>query len=283
MGCILPMAQNDVNRKLQKKQNLLSRGITYVPQFRQGILSAPGCRPLSPFTLVVVVVTRNCCHPIYRQQGDNMAAKKVSPEEWAVIRKHWEEDPALNYAQLAAQVGMTRQAIKQRADREGWQKSLRALSIEQAAHSIVDERRAKVTENAEEAEGQAPSVYSAQNPEPMRAEQKPVFAPIDLTQTPEQAAVTVLDGATKQRADLIERQQREWNNARALVYDAIRMRGKKGSLESARYAKTVCEALKVLQDGERAAFALDPSTGTRPQAPGATIIVHQQQGVKIGS
>ncbi|MFM0165716.1 hypothetical protein PQR39_35470 [Paraburkholderia sediminicola] len=212
-----------------------------------------------------------------------MAAKKVSPQEWAVLRKHWEEDPALNYAQLAAQVGMTRQAIKQRADREGWQKSLQAVSIEQSAHAMADERQAKVTENTGDGETQAQNVYSPKSGESMREAQKPEFTPVDLTKTPEQAAVTIHDSATQQRVALIERQRLEWNNARALVYDAIRMRGKKGSLEQARYAKTVCEALKILQDGERAAFALDAGgSGGRNAPPPATIIVHQQSGVKIG-
>lgn len=212
-----------------------------------------------------------------------MAAKRVSPQEWAVIRKHWEEDPALNYAQLAAQVGMTRQAIKQRADREGWQKSLQAVSIEQAAHSLVDERQAKVTEKSVDGETQASDVYVQKSGETMREAQKPEFTPVDLMATPEQAAVTIHDSATQQRAALIDRQRKEWNNARALVYDAIRKRGSKGALEQARYAKTVCEALKILQDGERAAFALDAggSGGKTPNAP-ATIIVHQHEGVKLG-
>lgn len=212
-----------------------------------------------------------------------MAAKRVSPQEWAVIRKHWEEEPALNYAQLAAQVGMTRQAIKQRADRDGWQKSLPSVSIEQAAHAMADTRQAKVTENAGEGESRAPDVYVKQSGESMREGQKAEFTAIDLTRTPEEAATAIRDEATQKRAILVDRQRMEWNNARALVYDAIKKRGTKGALETARYAKTVCEALKVLQDGERRAWGMDGEAGPgRQPAPPASIVVHMQQGVKIG-
>lgn len=198
-----------------------------------------------------------------------MAGKQAKSVDWGALRRLYEDDAYLSYAQIADSVGVTRQAVRQRATREGWQKRLDPGVVHERVSSVGD---ANFTENAAEQGNQAVTVYESNPGDPDQGGDQP--RAIDA------AAVSE---AARRRQELLERQRKEWDYARSLVYDAIKEKGKRSALEKSRYAKTVAEALKVVQEGERRAWGIVDEGGSgKPPAAPASIVVHMQQGVKIG-
>ncbi|MBF6649520.1 hypothetical protein [Methylobacter sp. BlB1] len=50
-----------------------------------------------------------------------MAAKsKISKEQWAEVRRRWESNPNMSFADLSPELQLTRQAISRKAHRDGW-------------------------------------------------------------------------------------------------------------------------------------------------------------------
>jgi len=210
-----------------------------------------------------------------------MAGNPVNKEQWVLVRTLWESDPVITFAEIAEQLGVTRQCVRQRSVKDKWQKRLDMGVIEAKAHAVAD---SKVTENSREGGSQALPVYMTPEKLTDRPAHNRELPVIPEGSSPEQAGQIAEDAAVAKRAAVIERQRVEWNHVRKLTYDAIRLAGKKGALESARYAKTVSEAMKLVQEGERRAWGMETEGGNGggKTPPAATIIVHQQQGVKIG-
>jgi hypothetical protein len=207
-----------------------------------------------------------------------MPAPAVSKEMWAKARAIWEADPVITFAEIAASLGVTRQGVKQRADREKWQKGTDAIAVEGKAHS-------KVTESAVERDPQDPTVYESV-PEPQKREpeiDRSVPAIPDGT-PPHEITKIVADAADAKRAALIERHRHELHAIRAQLYAAVKKAGTRDGLNQARTAKTLVEAFASLQGAERAAWGMGGGGGGNKPGeapPAATIVVHQREGGKL--
>lgn len=75
------------------------------------------------------------------------------------------------------------------------------------------------------------------------------------------------DAEATRRAEVGKRHRDEWSAARALSYGAMKSK----DFEAAKLAKISAETLKIIQEGERKAWGLDPA-GT---APPVTVVVER--------
>lgn len=213
-----------------------------------------------------------------------MAAPSVSKETWAKVRAIWEADPVITFEEIAKSIGMTRQGVRQRAGREKWQKDGNSMVIEGKAHRVAD---SKVTENPVDPENQGEEVYGADPAAPSvrEADTDRTLPAIPDGAAPHEVRQIVTDAADAKRAALIERHRHELGAIRAQLYAAVKKAGTKDGLNQARTAKTLVEAFASLQGAERQAWGMGgPGHGNKPGEPpqAATIIVHQQAGVKLG-
>lgn len=150
--------------------------------------------------------------------------KRMSPEEWAGIRAKWETDPRDGYTWIVNEMNLhvTHMAVLKRAKKEGWAKKSSLKSIVEQAQRKADSRKvaAKVSEKVAG-----------------------------------ETAVLVDSDAVDLRADVIEKHREEWGEHRT-TFPMSNMLGEDG-LGVARVAKTVAEAIKIRQEGERKAWGLD--------------------------
>ncbi len=201
---------------------------------------------------------------------------------WAKARAIWEADPVITFAEIAATLGVTRQGVKQRADREKWQKGTDAIAVEGKAHRVAD---SKVTENPVNPDSSGSDVYGSV-PETQKREpdiDRSVPEIPDGT-PPHEVTRIVADAADAKRAALIERHRHELHAIRAQLYAAVKKAGTRDGLNQARTAKTLVEAFASLQGAERAAWGMGGGGGgSKPgeAPPAATIVVHQREGGKL--
>jgi hypothetical protein len=102
-----------------------------------------------------------------------------------------------------------------------------------------------------DADGRQPQTPQVVAPGPVFAGLSHPVLPADAP--PEQAHQITSAAAIDARAELLTRHRREWGAVRNLAYAAIKSK----DLMEARTAKTVAEAVKTIQDGERKAWGLD--------------------------
>lgn len=142
-----------------------------------------------------------------------MFKPKVTSEEWAELKVKWENDPRIGYAWLIKEtkIGVTRDAIRKKAEQERWRKSPAIRTIVQQAHINADN--------------------------------------ISLGKTD----LNSIQNSIKLRSDIIELHRKEWNDHRR-IFTLLKM---EESLRYAQTAKMSAEVLKLRQDGERRAWALD--------------------------
>ncbi|RMD61671.1 hypothetical protein D6833_07930 [Candidatus Parcubacteria bacterium] len=105
-----------------------------------------------------------------------------SKEEWESARKAWEASPTLNFSDIAGQLGVTRQGVRARAKREGWEKRVTTREVVEKAHLQADRK----------------------------------------TSDPGRKGEKVEDVAVDLRARLLERHRKEWDGVRQRVYEALR-------------------------------------------------------------
>jgi predicted transcriptional regulator len=214
--------------------------------------------------------------------SDNMPAPTISKEQWARVRAIWEADPVITFQEIADNLGITRQGVRQRATREKWQKGIDAIAIEGKVHRIAD---SKVTENARDVGTQDSDVYGSDpKVKPREPELDRSIPAIPDGTPPHQVTEIVRDAAEAKRVALIERHRHELGAIRAQLYGAVKKAGTKDGLTHARTAKTLVEAFSGLQQAERAAWGMSAGGGKGGKdepPPAATIIVHQHEGGKL--
>lgn len=178
-----------------------------------------------------------------------MAEERKEAQQWVLARARWEAEPQLTFSDVAVLLGISKQAVAKHAQRFGWRQRLDMPTLIAKAHAKADEET--VGTMAHDADGSHAETPQVVAPRPISpALSRPVL-PADAP--PEQAHQITSDAAIDARAELLTRHRREWGAVRNLAYTAIKSK----DLMEARTAKTVAEAVKTLQDGERKAWGLD--------------------------
>jgi predicted DNA-binding protein YlxM (UPF0122 family) len=210
-----------------------------------------------------------------------MARDSVNKEQWVIVRKLWEADPLVSYQEIAEQLGVTRQCVRQKSVREGWVKQMTPEELEAAAHRAS---QAKFTEKTVDKVAKTDYVHVDPPATSVpRAEFTRVAVAVEEGSTPEQVGELAQRAAVDQRKKLLDHHKEELKAARAQIYAAIKAAGSKDGYTRAKTAKTIVESFKVLHEIERRAWGMDVGEGGgKPAAPPVTIVAHMQQGVKIG-
>lgn len=192
-----------------------------------------------------------------------MGKRKASPEAWATARLRWETEPPCTYSDLVEFLGVSKQAIAKRAREAGWAKQLDMARIVGMAHQSAD--RGSTVENAEKSPTLQPTAPIVVHPE------NPSAAP---GLTPESRHEAETSAAVAARAAVLERHRSEWVASRNLLYSVIKSK----DFEQSRTLKNVVDAMKKIQEGERAAWDLDAGVGgVKP----IQIIVERTAGVRV--
>lgn len=175
-----------------------------------------------------------------------------SKEAWQNCRELWEAKPTMSYSDVADLIGCTKQAVNERARREGWTRPTDVVGLSRRATTVADQKeerrikRAREVAAAAEAKGEAP-------PSP----------PVVIENSPIEAGTAVA-----MRANVLSRHRKEWDGARNLVYQAIN----KADDAAARRGKIIADTLAIIQAGERKAWQLDVPE-TSGEVPGELKIV----------
>ena len=175
-----------------------------------------------------------------------------SKEAWQSCRELWEAKPTMTYANVADILGCTKQAVNERARREGWTRPTDVVGLSRRATTIADQKEVRRIKRVREvaAEAEAKGVVP---PEP----------PVAIENSPIEAGTAVA-----MRANVLTRHRKEWDGARNLVYQAIN----KADDAAARRGKIIADTLAIIQAGERKAWQLDVPE-TSGEVPGELKIV----------
>ena len=160
--------------------------------------------------------------------------------DWAKIRAVWEGDPTLTFKAISLKLGgkPTKQAIGQRAKREGWTRvDPSQPEIRKAIEKRADEKSAKRAKSAPVAEVLPPEEPPA-----------PAGAPSPLA----------VDHSIEARAGLLDRHRKEWQIPRNRIYQASQeVQDRAKAFAMMKEGKIMAEALSIIQSGERKAWGLD--------------------------
>lgn len=181
------------------------------------------------------------------------AKRKLSAEQWAAIRQHWEYDPdAPTYNEAAERAGKkfgfeppSKSTIDSRAKAEGWERRGSMTGINAAAQRKAD--TSAVSRAA--AEGVIPAD---------RTESDGAAGQFSDASDPKKAA-SAKEEAEDLRAKVIERHRGQWPQVVALTQEALTLRKTEPdkAKERMRLAKTLAETVTLQQSGERKAWGLD--------------------------
>lgn len=204
-----------------------------------------------------------------------MARVVIAPDQWERARLQWEGEPLLTYADIAKDLGISRQSVRERAGKDGWQRRLDLQAVAEKAHAQAD---SKFTYSPVDSPEQAPLPVADAAEFVRRA---PIL-PSSLPQVPpgvpiEQAQAAVEKAAVDQRSEVLTKHRKEILHVRQLAYDSIaEMRKPSGDPDRAfhkgRHAKVIAETMKLVQDAERKAWGLDAEP-PKPGAPGSNVRV----------
>lgn len=202
-----------------------------------------------------------------------MARASISKEQWAAAKTVWENDPSVTFAEIAENLGTSRQTVQLCAKRNGWQRRLDMASVVERAHAEAD---SKFTQLPVDASGRAADVY-AESPETgLRARIERVTPQVPLNASPEEAGQAVEKAAVDRRSEVLNQHRKEWIGARSQIYNALKTQ----DIDLAKRAKILAEGLKVLQDGERRAWGLDADEKKPGGGSGVSITINRRPGVK---
>lgn len=140
----------------------------------------------------------------------------------------YESDPNITTTEIARQVGCAPRTLQDWAKDGKWKRCMQPMS--NRAHMIADQFKTEL---------------EAIGPDPT-PEQKEVIA----------NAIIEKD-ATGQRADVLSRHRKEWNNLRGLLQRAIVQAVEAKGFEAAKFSKIIAENLTLIQNGERKAWGMD--------------------------
>ena len=178
-----------------------------------------------------------------------MTTKKRMPKDrWEEIRAKWEADPRPGYVWIVTELslGVSDIAVLQKAKREGWAKKASIKTIVQRAHLQADSKakaKLSVVEKNVSADGKKVSARAKKVSEKVSA----------LTEAE----------SVEMRSTVLDRHRDEWRD-HANRFKLSDMTGEDG-FQVARNGKTAAEMVKIRQEGERKAWALDAiaeDTGT---------------------
>lgn len=179
---------------------------------------------------------------------------KLSKDQWEEARTAWEADPLMPMRVVAAQLGVTAEAVRLRVKKEGWTKvntihRINAIAMMQAGDGV-----------------------------PALGE----LVPATQKKTLAQAVQEAVDARTK----VIERHREEWKLVRLLRKEAVeaRERNVATAFEKAKLAKITAEMTAIQQAGERKAWGFDDQPGSgsnRPETGNITITIEREDYVSV--
>lgn len=155
-------------------------------------------------------------------------------EQWLAARMRWEADPTVSGADIARDLGVSRNAVNQRIKREEWKRVSDQKDLARRAYDRADEEAAR-----QQREERARELVAAGREREAAAERA--------------RAEQTVEVAVDMRATILGRHRKELDGARNLVYEAIK--GK--DFDKAKLGKITAEALVIIQNGERKAWGLD--------------------------
>lgn len=194
----------------------------------------------------------------------NMAAKKITEEQWKFAKVMWQAEPLKTLSQLAESLNVSKQLVARKAREQEWKKCTDIDALAKRAYEIADARSAclndsEIDENAEvRPSGMADVVDKVASNNLGSSGLLSVF---------ELQRIAVRDAASK-RASILERHRNEINGARKLLYEAIKG---SGDIETAKLAKVVAETMKTLQEAERKSWGFERDDNK----PAPTIIIER--------
>lgn len=194
-----------------------------------------------------------------------MARIVITPEQWARARLQWESEPLVTYADIAEDLGIRRQSVRERAVRDGWQRRLNLQAIAEKAHAQADSKFTYLPVDSPE---QMTLPVAGSSEISVRATSRATLPNPPAGLPTEQAQVAVETSAVEQRAEVLTKHRRELLAVRSQIYSAI----KNSDIEAAKRAKILAEGVKVLHETERRAWGLDAEL-PKPGAPGSAVKV----------
>jgi hypothetical protein len=164
---------------------------------------------------------------------------RLTTSEWRDLRAEWETSPRQGLTWLTKIGGgrwdITSEAIRKRRLAESWQKIFSARCMEATAHHLAERRRAEA----------GATTAAALDDERMVGGKS--SSPTNQLDPPCMAATAA------ERTALLMRHREDWRLARALVEDAAAA----ADPLAAKTAKTLAEAIRIVQLGESTAWGLD--------------------------
>lgn len=202
-----------------------------------------------------------------------MGKPVLTEDEWTQVREEWERNRDASYAGLAAKWGVSRVAVWQRSQRQGWHRPVNG-GMTGADDVVVDEGG-----NPAQSPDRAPVVYAV--PENSPAEVTLAAArSTTVEMSAHEARALVEREAIAQRRNVISRHRKEWNAMEARLYPLMRADWTPEVAEQRKSLKTLCEALGIKQLGERRAWGLDAED--RPDNMGTpSLTINRVPGLKI--
>lgn len=174
--------------------------------------------------------------------------------EWAAARHRYETEPGVGLSAIAVSLGISKGSAGNRAKTESWRKCEKGTAL---PHERGNGEAGKV------AEGPAPAPESA----------AAVYSP---PSTPAVAVAVVAD----ERAQVVATHRQEARAVRGAVYRALKSK----DADDVRLAKLAAEAMQIVQNMERKAWALDGELNVGPgraRAMSGRITINRKPGVSI--
>jgi hypothetical protein len=187
-------------------------------------------------------------------------AKRLTQDEWRAVRAKYEGDPAVTFAALAAEYGISKQAISARSKADGWARVSDPRDLARKARERADVAMVK-NPLPDRVAGGAGSDAGPLDETPAAAAPIARGAPL----TDEERAVAE-DHAVGARARIIDRHRREWDGVRNIAYRAMKV----SDFEVAKLAKITSETIRNIHDGERKAWGLEEKD------EGLTVVVERR-------
>ncbi|CAG9168141.1 hypothetical protein LMG23994_01319 [Cupriavidus pinatubonensis] len=178
-----------------------------------------------------------------------MVVVRKEEQRWVAARVRWEAEPLATFSDVAIWLGFSKQAVSKHAQQFGWRRTTDMPTLIARAHAKADEQ----TVGAMEQDAGASQAHALQVVAPGHAFEQLSRPENSAEPAHEHADKNTSDSAIAARAELLTRHRREWGAVRSVTYAAIKSK----DLMEARTAKTVAEAVKTIQDGERKAWGLD--------------------------
>jgi hypothetical protein len=179
---------------------------------------------------------------------------RLSLLQWQSIRNIWECDPRPGYSWLTEDGGgpwrVSREAIRLRANKDGWRKLPSDVGGIQQADDQPDAgvvMRGVLDANLGAQNPGAERLESRDEPVPFTGSSSPVGSPAPDHNTLDQDP----------RNKLLAQHKSEWNLARGLIYGLAKEARMASGVNRGRLTKFVIDGLRTLQQAERSAHGLD--------------------------